>query len=85
MPIPACPVVHFELPYRDATRVSTFYQTVFGWQLQPMGPEMGNYILATTSTCDSNAPDALRGSINGACTRGAGVAAAATLGGAGCA
>lgn len=65
MPIPACPVVHFELPYRDAARVTAFYQAVFGWQLQPLGPEMGNYILATTSTCDSSAPDALRGSING--------------------
>lgn len=65
MSTPACPVVHFELPYRDAARVSRFYQTVFGWQLQALGPDMGHYILAVTGTGDSPAPDALRGSING--------------------
>jgi len=25
------PVVHFEMPYQDATRVMKFYRTVFGW------------------------------------------------------
>lgn len=61
----ACPVIHFELPYRDAARVSAFYEAVFGWQLQSLGAEMGHYILATTATEDSAAPQALRGSING--------------------
>lgn len=65
MRISACPVIHFELPYRDATRASAFYETVFGWQLQSLGPEMGHYILATTAQEDNTAPQALRGSING--------------------
>lgn len=60
-----CSVVHFELPYRDGARVSRFYQAVFGWQLQPLGPEMGNYILATTAMQDNPTPGAWRGSING--------------------
>mgnify|MGYP003705105079 CR=1 FL=1 len=64
MRISACPVIHFELPYRDATRASAFYETVFGWQLQSLGPEMGHYILATTAQEDNTAPQALRGSIN---------------------
>ncbi|BDI05033.1 VOC family protein [Sphaerotilus microaerophilus] len=60
-----CPVVHFEMPYRDAERAKRFYAEAFGWQMQQFGPEMGDYILATTATVDSNAPGAVRGSING--------------------
>jgi len=60
-----CPVVHFEMPYRDAARAQRFYAAAFGWQLQAMGPEMGSYILATTATVDNNAPGAQRGAING--------------------
>jgi predicted enzyme related to lactoylglutathione lyase len=58
------PVVHFELPYDDAARISRFYQTVFGWKLQQLGPEMGNYVLATTAEEDA-VPDAACGAING--------------------
>jgi predicted enzyme related to lactoylglutathione lyase len=43
------PVVHFEMPYDDADRMSRFYRTVFGWELKAMGEEMGNYVLATTA------------------------------------
>ena len=39
-------VVHFEMPYEDAKRVSDFYSQVFGWDMQNAGPDMGNYILA---------------------------------------
>jgi len=60
-----CPVVHFEMPYRDAERARHFYAAAFGWQMQAMGPEMGDYILATTATADNNAPGAQRGAING--------------------
>jgi hypothetical protein len=62
---PACPVVHFEMPYRDAARAQRFYAEAFGWQLQQYGPEMGDYILATTGTADTAAPGAVRGAING--------------------
>ncbi|MDB5858679.1 MAG: Glyoxalase/bleomycin resistance protein/dioxygenase [Ramlibacter sp.] len=57
-------VVHFEFPYVDRERIARFYQTVFGWKTEMMGPEMGNYILATTAEKDVKA-DAPRGAING--------------------
>ena len=43
------PIVHFEMPYEDSKRLAKFYQTAFGWQMQDTGPDMGNYILATTT------------------------------------
>lgn len=58
------PVVHFEMPYEDRQRAADFYQKVFGWQTQMLGPEMGNYLLLTTATSDVRS-DAVRGSING--------------------
>ena len=41
-------VVHFEIPAKDLERAKKFYSTVFGWQLQQMGPEMGNYVMVRT-------------------------------------
>jgi len=58
------PVCHFELPYDDRDRISAFYQSAFGWQLQKLGEEMGNYVVATTSSGDVK-PDAHRGAIGG--------------------
>lgn len=58
------PIVHFELPYDDAQRIARFYREAFGWELQMFGPEMGNYVLATTAQADVKA-DAPRGAING--------------------
>jgi predicted enzyme related to lactoylglutathione lyase len=55
-------VVHFELPYEDADRVTKFYQNAFGWQTQTVGEEMGNYVLATTTETDENGPN-LRGQV----------------------
>lgn len=49
------PVVHFELPYDDRERIARFYQSTFGWQLQMLGEEMGNYVVATTATRDAKA------------------------------
>lgn len=46
------PVVHFELPYHDANRISAFYETVFGWRITHLGPGSGNYILAQTAEND---------------------------------
>jgi hypothetical protein len=43
------PVVHFEFPYDDRERIAKFYRTVFGWDLQMLGQEMGNYVLAKTA------------------------------------
>lgn len=59
-----CPVVHFEMPYRDAERAARFYSQAFGWQMQALGAEMGHYVLATTATADAR-PGAPAGAING--------------------
>jgi uncharacterized protein len=37
------PVVHFEVIGKDAKKLHTFYSNLFGWKIQDMGPEMGNY------------------------------------------
>jgi len=58
------PVVHFEMPYQDAARVMKFYRTVFGWELQLLGEEMGAYVLATTAVEDTNSGSP-KGAING--------------------
>jgi uncharacterized protein len=58
------PVVHFELPYKDGKRAAQFYNTVFGWKMQELGEESGNYILATTAETDAK-PGFPAGSING--------------------
>ncbi|HYZ59668.1 MAG TPA: VOC family protein [Nitrososphaeraceae archaeon] len=58
------PVVHFEMPYENRERIVKFYQSVFSWQTQMLGEEMGNYVLVTTTESDENGPKEL-GSING--------------------
>lgn len=58
------PVVHFEMPYDDRERMARFYQSVFGWELQKMGEDMGNYVVATTATSDAK-PGAPAGAIGG--------------------
>lgn len=50
------PVVHFEMPYDNRDRVSRFYQSAFGWQMTDPGPEMGNYLLASTAESDEKGP-----------------------------
>lgn len=57
-------VVHFEMPYDDRERMARFYQTAFGWQTQMLGPEMGDYVLATTTESDARGPKK-PGAING--------------------
>ncbi|MCB1537798.1 MAG: VOC family protein [Rhodospirillales bacterium] len=58
------PVVHFEMPYRDARRAGAFYEQAFGWKPRFLGEEMGNYIHMTTSEGDACNTDH-RGTING--------------------
>lgn len=58
------PVVHFEMPYRDRERAARFYAAAFGWQVQMLGPEMGEYMLVTTAVADAR-PGAPAGAING--------------------
>lgn len=59
------PVVHFEMPAKDKKRVSDFYSKVFGWQMQQMGQEMGNYVLAQTTKTDEQGMVKTPGNING--------------------
>jgi predicted enzyme related to lactoylglutathione lyase len=58
------PVVHFEMPVDDKKRVSEFYSKVFGWQLQQLGEEYGDYIVVMTTESDDKGP-LRRGVING--------------------
>ncbi len=58
------PVVHFEMPYKDKKRLSEFYEKTFGWQMQGMGEEMGNYVLANTTETENMRPKN-PGTING--------------------
>lgn len=59
------PVVHFEMPYEDAARVSKFYQEAFGWGMNQLGAEMGGYVMAHASETDENNMVKNPGNING--------------------
>ena len=58
------PVVHFEMPYDDRTRMAKFYQAAFGWHMQIFGEDMGNYVVATTTEPGESGPKR-PGAING--------------------
>jgi predicted enzyme related to lactoylglutathione lyase len=59
------PVVHFEMPYKDAKRVSDFYKQAFGWGMNNTGEQMGQYITAATAETDENRMVKTPGTING--------------------
>ena len=59
------PVVHFEMPAEDRERMADFYSTVFGWETQFFGEDMGNYVTVTTTDLDENRMPKTPGSING--------------------
>ena len=59
------PVVHFEMPASDRKRMADFYTRVFGWRAQMLGPEMGNYVVVTTTEPDESGRPKKPGSING--------------------
>lgn len=59
------PVVHFEMPAVDKDRMVTFYENVFGWEAQRLGPEMGNYVIVSTSERGENGFPKQPGMING--------------------
>lgn len=58
------PVVHFELPYKNAQRISAFYSTCFGWEITDLGSDFGGYVLAKTAKTDAK-PGFPAGSIDG--------------------
>jgi uncharacterized protein len=59
------PVVHFEMPYANHERLMNFYSNVFGWQMQKLGGEMGDYVLAATTETDERGMVKTPGTING--------------------
>jgi len=59
------PVVHFEMPYENRDRAAKFYETAFGWKMNKLGQEMGNYMTAETSETDEKRMVKLPGTING--------------------
>ena len=59
------PVVHFEMPAKDKKRTAAFYSTVFGWKMNQLGAEMGEYLLAHTTETDENNMVKTPGAING--------------------
>ena len=59
------PVIHFEMGYFDRDRMKKFYENAFGWNLQQMGAEMGNYIVAQTADTDEKGMVKTPGTING--------------------
>lgn len=42
-------VVHFEIPFEDGDRASSFYREAFGWELTPI-PEMSYTMVSTGPT-----------------------------------
>jgi uncharacterized protein len=59
------PVVHFELPAGDMGRMKKFYETAFGWQMNQLGKDMGEYVVVTTTETDENRMIKEPGAING--------------------
>lgn len=57
-------VVHFEMPYEERDRMAKFYESAFGWQMQKLGEEMGNYVIAMTTETGETGPKN-PGAING--------------------
>ena len=47
------PVIHFELPTTDPDRTGRFYEQAFGWRIEPLGPDMGGFVLAFTVESDA--------------------------------
>ena len=59
------PVVHFEMGYNDRERMKKFYEGAFGWKMQQLGAEMGNYVVAQTTETDEKGMVKTPGTING--------------------
>jgi uncharacterized protein len=48
-------VVHFEVPYDEVERATSFYRDVFGWQIQSI-PEMDYHMVATGPAGEDGMP-----------------------------
>ena len=45
--------------------MTRFYETTFGWKTEQLGPDMGDYVLVTTSETDKKRGPTKPGMING--------------------
>jgi predicted enzyme related to lactoylglutathione lyase len=59
------PVVHFEMPYENHERLVKFYTQAFGWRMEKLGKDMGDYVLAATTETDEKRMVKRPGAING--------------------
>jgi hypothetical protein len=59
------PVIHFEMPATDSSRMIKFYEKAFGWKTQQLGPEMGGYVVVSTTETDEKNRPKNPGAING--------------------
>lgn len=59
------PVVHFEMPAEDRRRMAEFYTKTFGWRINQLGEEMGNYVVVHTTETDENNMVQTPGAVNG--------------------
>ncbi len=59
------PVVHFEMPAENRKRMAEFYSNTFGWKIQQLGPEMGEYMVVATSETDEKGHPLKPGMIGG--------------------
>jgi len=58
------PVVHFEMPYENRERLVKFFTEAFGWQMQKLGKDTGDYVTAATTESDENRMVKRKGAIN---------------------
>ena len=58
-------VVHFEIPAEDVERAKKFYSDNFGWKLNQLGADLGNYVLVHTGPTDDKGMPQGNGFING--------------------
>jgi predicted enzyme related to lactoylglutathione lyase len=58
-------VVHFEIPAENLERAKKFYGENFGWTLNQLGPETGNYVLVQTGPTDEKGMPQDKAFING--------------------
>jgi predicted enzyme related to lactoylglutathione lyase len=59
------PVVHFEIPGENMERMKKFYEGAFGWKMNQLGQEMGDYVVVNTSETDEKGMIKNPGNING--------------------
>ena len=56
-------IVHFEIEATDRERAKNFYTQAFGWEMQQMGADMGDYVVVITG--DPKEPGGINGGIFG--------------------